>query len=88
MTLRQQLSNAVRRTLSRRRFLSALGAATASASLPTQVNAGSRDAWDLIVVGGGNAGMPATRSRVGPAEKNESADRARAGRIEKRTSWM
>ena len=31
---------------------------------------------------GGNAGMPATRSRVGPAEKNESADRARAGRIE------
>jgi fumarate reductase flavoprotein subunit len=45
--------------LSRRRFLSALGLATASAGLAPRANAASHDAWDLIVVGGGNAGLPA-----------------------------
>ena len=59
MNFRQQLGNAVRRTLSRRRFLSFLGAATATAGLSTRAKGASRDAWDLIVVGGGNAGLPA-----------------------------
>jgi len=57
MNLRQQLGNAVRRTVSRRRFLSALGMATAGASLPS--GCASDDTWDLVVVGGGNAGLPA-----------------------------
>ncbi len=59
MKLRQQLGNAVRRTVSRRRFLSILGAATASAGLAPRVKGASENRWDLIVVGGGNAGMPA-----------------------------
>ncbi len=59
MKLRQQLGKAVRQAVSRRRFLSILGAATASAGLPSPARSAAAGAWDLIVVGGGNAGMPA-----------------------------
>lgn len=59
MRLHQKLSNAVRRSLSRRRFLSLMGAATATASAGLTSGCASDDGWDLIVVGGGNAGMPA-----------------------------
>jgi fumarate reductase flavoprotein subunit len=47
------------KALSRRRFLSVLGLAAASAGLARRATAASHDGWDLIVVGGGNAGLPA-----------------------------
>jgi fumarate reductase flavoprotein subunit len=45
--------------VSRRSFLSILGAATASLGLTSKSKAASPKQWDLIVVGGGNAGLPA-----------------------------
>ena len=45
--------------VSRRGFLSILGAATASLGLSKRGNAAFEKQWDLIVVGGGNAGLPA-----------------------------
>jgi len=48
-----------RHGVSRRGFLSIIGAATASLGLSKRSNAASAKPWDLIVVGGGNAGLPA-----------------------------
>ena len=59
MNLGNYFKLGVKQALSRRRFLSILGAATASLGLSSKVKAASHDTWDLIVVGGGNAGLPA-----------------------------
>jgi fumarate reductase flavoprotein subunit len=45
--------------VSRRGFLSILGAAAASLGLSRKAAAAETQQWDLIVVGGGNAGLPA-----------------------------
>ena len=49
-----------RNAVNRRHFLSFLGTATiALLGLPKRLRAAPSDQWDLIVVGGGNAGLPA-----------------------------
>ena len=58
MTFRQRLSTI--HTHSRRRFLTAMGAITATVGLaPACTREAPTKPWDLIVVGGGNAGLPA-----------------------------
>ena len=59
MKLTSHLFSGVKRDVSRRRFLSIFGAATAGLSLSARLKAASPGKWDLIVVGGGNAGLPA-----------------------------
>ncbi len=59
MKLASKLSTAVRSSVDRRHFLSLIGAATAALGLPRRGHAAAHDEWDLIVVGGGNAGLPA-----------------------------
>ena len=45
--------------LSRRRILSLVGAAAGAGLVPRWVRASSEQQWDYIIVGGGNAGLPA-----------------------------
>ncbi len=59
MKLDSYFLNSVKRNVSRRRFLSILGTAAATLGLSSRLKAASHDLWDLIVVGGGNAGLPA-----------------------------
>lgn len=59
MKLTSHFWSSVKHDVSRRRFLSILGAATAGLGLSARLNAASPGKWDLIVVGGGNAGLPA-----------------------------
>ncbi|MEE8307070.1 MAG: FAD-dependent oxidoreductase [Gammaproteobacteria bacterium] len=59
MKLTTKLRTAVQSTVNRRHVLSLLGAATAALGLPRKLPAAPLNQWDLIVVGGGNAGLPA-----------------------------
>jgi fumarate reductase flavoprotein subunit len=59
MKLTTKLRTAVQTAVDRRHFLSFLGATTAALGLPRRLRAAPPDQWDLIVVGGGNAGLPA-----------------------------
>ncbi len=60
MTLRDRLSNLFAHRFTKRGFLSALGSSTVAAGLaPKSSLAQTDDNWDLIIVGGGTAGIPA-----------------------------
>ena len=45
--------------VSRRRLLAAAGAAAASVSLPLRAAQAAGQSWDLLIIGGGTAGLPA-----------------------------
>ncbi|MEQ8736504.1 MAG: FAD-dependent oxidoreductase [Rhodospirillaceae bacterium] len=60
MTRKTKFHSPLSQNISKRQFLSAAGAAAASATLTTsQPSKAADDAWDAIIIGGGTAGLPA-----------------------------